>query len=147
MARCTIGITGRIVKGSNNARCEPSIQNFNRFGSNISSYSGTSFFSLRFAETPYLSLLPDITPQSQRSTASGTMNFFGSMGLISYFVISSQIWDSNPTAVFYIVAFVAFVFVLITITLLNPVFEREKELWFTGTSRLIALCRSRLNQA
>jgi len=77
------------------------------------------YFSLRLAETPYLSLLPDITPQSQRSTASGTMNFFGSMGLILYFVISSQVWDSNPTAVFYIVAFAAFVCVLITITFIK----------------------------
>jgi len=78
--------------------------------------SGLMYFSFRSAETPYLSLLPDITPQEQRSTASGVMNLFGSIGLISCFIASSVIWEENPTAVFYLVAFGSFCPALITIS-------------------------------
>jgi len=77
------------------------------------------YFSLRVAETPYLSLLPDITPPHQRSTASGMMNFFGSVGLISFFVIGSQIWDTYPNYLFYIVACVSFIFPFMAILILK----------------------------
>ena len=81
--------------------------------------SGLMYFSIRCAETPYLSLLPDITPQDQRSTASGVMNLFGSIGLISCFAVSSLIWEKHPTAVFCMVAFGLFCPVLITITIIR----------------------------
>ena len=72
-----------------------------------------------FAETPYWSLLPDITPQRQRSTASGVMNLMGSLGLIAFFLIGWKIWESNPLAVFRAVAIVCFVSVLVTIVLIR----------------------------
>jgi len=81
--------------------------------------SGVMYFALRLAETPYLSLLPDITPPQQRGTASGTMNLLGSVGLIFYFLIGSQIWDANPTAVFVTVALVTYGFSLIAIFLIK----------------------------
>lgn len=95
--------------------------------------SGLMYFSLRFAETPYLSLLPDITPPRQRSTASSVMNLLGSIGLIVYFVISSRIWDKHPTAVFSMVALVLFGSMLITLTLTRePEVGQQKHSNATG---------------
>ena len=81
--------------------------------------AGVMYFLLRIAETPYLSLLPDITPPEQRSTASGVMNLFGSLGLIVCFIICSAIWEKHPTEVFYLVGAVCFGTVLITIALIS----------------------------
>lgn len=81
--------------------------------------SGIMYFSLRFAETPYLALLPDITPPEQRSTASGTMNLFGSIGMIIYFLIGSQVWDLNPGVVFITVALTLLIFVFSAIFLIK----------------------------
>jgi Na+/melibiose symporter-like transporter len=77
------------------------------------------YFSLRFAETPYRALLPDVTPPEQRSTASGTMNLLGSLGMIIYFFIASQIWDFHPKAVFMSVAFTLLIFVFIAVFLIR----------------------------
>jgi maltose/moltooligosaccharide transporter len=81
--------------------------------------SGWMYFSLRFAETPYLSLLPDITPPEQRSTASGVMHFLGTLGLIGCFLVSSKLWDEHPNAVFLLVAFGSFGFVLLAMVLIK----------------------------
>jgi MFS family permease len=81
--------------------------------------AGLMYFFLRFAETPYLSLLPDITPPEQRSTASGVMNLLGSAGLISYFVIGGMVWQSNPAAAFYMVSLVLFAAILIALMLIK----------------------------
>ena len=82
-------------------------------------YSAAMYSLVIFAETPYWSLLPDITPQRQRSTASGVMNLMGSLGLIAFFLIGWKIWESNPLAVFRVVAIVCFVSVLVTIVLIR----------------------------
>ncbi len=82
-------------------------------------YSAAMYSFLIFAETPYWSLLPDITPQRQRSTASGVMNLMGSLGLIALFLIGWKIWESRPLAVFRAVAIVCFVSVLVTIVLIR----------------------------
>lgn len=87
--------------------------------------SGLMYFCLRAAETPYLSLLPDITPPPQRGTTSGVMNLFSSLGLITYFVISSRIWDTHPAAVFRMVAVISFGAILTTVILIRePKFVR-----------------------
>lgn len=85
----------------------------------VAAISGFMYFSLRSAETPYLSLLPDIVPPEQRSSASGVMNLLGGFGLISCFVIGRLIWSSHPNVVFYLVAVVAFATALIAISLLK----------------------------
>jgi MFS family permease len=81
--------------------------------------SALMYLSLRAAETPYLSLLPDITPPLQRSTASGVMNLLGSVGLISFFLVSAALWERAPTTVFAIVAVVCFGGLLIAIILIR----------------------------
>ena len=81
--------------------------------------SGWMYFSLRVAETPFLSLLPDITPPEQRSTASGVMHFLGTLGLIGCFLVSSALWDEHPNAVFLLVAFGSFGFVLLAMVLIK----------------------------
>jgi maltose/moltooligosaccharide transporter len=85
----------------------------------VAAISGSMYFFLRIVETPYLSLLPDITPPEQRSTTSGVMNLLGSVGLITCFIISSGIWDKHPTAVFRTVALTSFGAILAAITLIR----------------------------
>ena len=77
----------------------------------IVAIAGTMYFFLRIAETPYLSLLPDLTPPEQRGAASGVMNLLGSVSLISCFVVGGSVWEKNPTLFFYIVAAVSLAFV------------------------------------
>jgi MFS family permease len=77
------------------------------------------YFALRIAETPLLSLLPDLTPPEQRSTASGVMNLVGSLGLIACFAVSTALWDDHPLLVFRIVAVAFFGPLLLAIALVR----------------------------
>jgi predicted MFS family arabinose efflux permease len=81
--------------------------------------AGCMYSALRFAETPYLSLLPDLTPPEQRSTTSGVMNLVGSLGLIACFGMSTTLWDDHPNVVFRVVALAYFGSVLLAIALLR----------------------------
>ena len=81
--------------------------------------AGLMYFALRTAETPYLSLLGDITPPEQRGTASAVMNLIGVFGLIAYFIIGAIIWEKHPTATFRMVGIVHFGLLLLAITLLK----------------------------
>jgi MFS family permease len=85
--------------------------------------AGLMYFALRFAETPFLSLLPDITPPEQRSTASGVMNLLGSLGLIACFAMSTLLWKAHPQLVFVLVAAVSFGFVLLSVSLIEEPVE------------------------
>lgn len=67
------------------------------------------------AQAPYLSLLPDVTPPQQRSTASGVMNLCGSVGLIAYFAGSAALWETHPRLVINMVALLACTTVLVPI--------------------------------
>lgn len=98
--------------------CVLGLPHVNAFGA-VALVAGLMYLCLRFAETPYLSLLPDITPPRQRSTASGVMNMIGSVGLITYFIIGSRIWDRHPTMVFIIVALVCFAAMTFAIVLIR----------------------------
>ncbi|MBI4832777.1 MAG: MFS transporter, partial [Candidatus Lindowbacteria bacterium] len=77
--------------------------------------SGLMYFFIGFAQAPYLSLLPDVTPAHQRSTASGVMYLMGGIGLASYFIVGSAIWEEHTVAVFYMVAAVSFGAAFVTI--------------------------------
>jgi len=77
------------------------------------------YLAIGVVETPYMALLPDITPSEQRSTASGVMHLFAGIGLVAYFFFSSKIWDSHPTAVFYMVALVSFGSVMATVAIIK----------------------------
>jgi MFS family permease len=88
--------------------------------------AGLMYFALRFAETPFLSLLPDVTPPQQRSTASGVMNLLGSVGLIACFAMSFAIWDDHPIALFRLAAVISCGAVLLSIGLVRePEAARE----------------------
>jgi maltose/moltooligosaccharide transporter len=102
--------------------------------------SGLMYFALRFAETPFLSLLPDLTPPQQRSTASGVMNLLGSVGLIACFAMSFAIWDDHPIAVFRLAAAISFGAVLLSIALIRePEAAREPS---PKTANLLGYLRS-----
>jgi MFS family permease len=98
--------------------CVLALPHVGAFGA-VTVLAGCMYFTLRLAETPYLSLLPDVTPPEQRSTASGVMNLVGSLGLIACFAMSTLLWDEHPTAVFRVVALAFFASVLVAISLLR----------------------------
>lgn len=81
--------------------------------------SSLMYVCIRIAETPFLSLLPDITPPAQRSTASGVMNLVGSLGLILTFVAGSLVWERSPAAMFALVAGTCFATMVISVVLLR----------------------------
>jgi MFS family permease len=85
----------------------------------VAMLAGLMYFAVAFAQAPYLSLLPDVTPPQQRSTASGVMNLFGSLGLIAYFVGAASLWQAHPNVVFSLVGIVGFVFVLVPVGLIR----------------------------
>jgi MFS family permease len=98
--------------------CVLGLPHVGAFGA-VALLSGLMYFGLRTAETPFLSLLPDITPQEQRATASGVMNLLGSVGLISCFVVSALVWERSPAALFAIVGVASFGFVLVSTSLMR----------------------------
>ncbi len=85
----------------------------------VAAVSALMYLSLASADSMYMALLPDITPTEQRSTASGVMNLFGSLGLICYFVLGSWIWDTHQMATFSMVALLPFGLVLAAILFLR----------------------------
>jgi MFS family permease len=98
--------------------CVLALPHLPTFGT-VALVSAAMYFALRFAETPFMSLLPDITPPRQRATASGVMNLLGSFGLIACFGMSFAIWDDHPTAVFRLAALVSFGAVVLSIVLIR----------------------------
>ncbi|MBN1531762.1 MAG: MFS transporter [Spirochaetes bacterium] len=42
---------------------------------------------------PYFALLPDLTPQEQRGTASGVMFMMGGVGILSFLIFGARSWD------------------------------------------------------
>ncbi len=72
----------------------------------IAVVSAVMYLSMACAETPLGSLLADLTPAEQTSTASGVVHFLGSIGLIVFFGLGWKLWDEHPLAVFRTVAFV-----------------------------------------
>lgn len=98
--------------------CVAVLPHFEAFGV-VALVSGLMYFFISFAQAPYMSLLPDVTPPEQRGTASGVMNLLGSIGLIMYFIVGLGIWDKNPIPVFYIVAVVSFAATMVTIVLVK----------------------------
>jgi MFS family permease len=83
--------------------CVLALMQLTTFGS-VAVAAGLMYVSLRLAETPFLSILPDLVPEEQRSTASGVMNLVGSVGLILCFVAGAVLWERSPQAMFVLVA-------------------------------------------
>jgi maltose/moltooligosaccharide transporter len=82
------------------------------------------YCAINVAQAPYLSLLPDVTPPHQRSTASGVMNLVGSFGIIAYFAGSAALWEGHPRVVFVLVALVVVGAMLVPVAFIRePVAE------------------------
>jgi maltose/moltooligosaccharide transporter len=89
--------------------------------------SGVMYLSLVSAEATYFALLPDTVPQEQRSTASGIVHLFASVGLIAYYLLAATIWDTHRTEVFTAVALLPLGFMLLTIAFVKePKVQLEK---------------------
>jgi MFS family permease len=85
----------------------------------VAALSVVMYCAVGLVQTPYYSLLPDVTPAEQRGTASGVMNLLGTFGIIAYFAVSAVLWEVHPQIVFALVAAVAFVAVLVPVTFIR----------------------------
>jgi MFS family permease len=70
----------------------------------VAALSVVMYCAVGLAQTPYYSLLPDVTPAEQRGTALGVMNLLGSLGIIGYFGVSAALWEKHQYVVFTLVA-------------------------------------------
>jgi MFS family permease len=98
--------------------CVLALLHVNTIGA-VALLAGCMYFGLRTVETPYMSLLPDLTPPEQRGTTSGVMNLVGSLGLIACFALSTALWEDHPRLVFRLVALAFFGSVFAAIVLLR----------------------------
>lgn len=85
----------------------------------VAAVSAAMYAAIALAQAPYLSLLPDVTPPEQRSTASGVMTLLGSAGLIAYFAGSASLWEAHPYVVFALVAATAVGAVLVPVAVIR----------------------------
>jgi len=85
----------------------------------VAALSVVMYCAVGLAQTPYYSLLPDVTPAEQRGTASGVMNLLGSVGIIAYFAGSAALWEAHPRVVLALVALVAVGAVLVPVTFIR----------------------------
>jgi MFS family permease len=65
--------------------------------------AGVMHLAVAFADTPYLALIGDVAPPSQRATASAYMQFMGIIGGMIYAAIASQLWDRYRDMTIYLV--------------------------------------------
>jgi len=85
----------------------------------VAALSVVMYCAMGLVQTPYYSLLPDVTPVEQRGTASGVMNLLGSFGIIAYFAVSAALWEAHPQVVFALVAAAAVGTVLVPVTFIR----------------------------
>ena len=85
----------------------------------VAALSVVMYCAVGLAQTPYYSLLPDVTPAEQRGTAIGVMNLLGSLGIIGYFAVSAALWGAHPEVVFALVAAVGVGAVLVPVAFIR----------------------------
>jgi MFS family permease len=98
--------------------CVLGLPHLHAFGA-VALLAACMYFALRATETPFMSLLPDLTPPEQRATATGVMNLVGSLGLIGCFAMNAILWEDHPRVVFQVVALAFFASVFLAIVLLK----------------------------
>ena len=58
--------------------------------------------SMSLFRSPVIALMPDITPEEQRSKANSIINFMGGIGSLIAFFIGSILWNMSPKYPFYL---------------------------------------------
>ena len=122
-----------IVAGATGvAACLVALSRATTFGL-VAVLAGCMYIALRAAETPYISLLPDVTAPEQRSTASGVMHLVGTFGLVGCFLVSSALWERHPDSLFLLLAGCLCSLVLIAVSLIRePVMTHQRPVTSAG---------------
>lgn len=69
--------------------------------------------SMSLYRSPTVALMPDITPEPQRTKANGLINFMGGFGSILAFGIGSKLYNSNPALPFIVAGAITLLCLLI----------------------------------
>ncbi|MFC3748958.1 MFS transporter [Paenibacillus sp. GCM10012306] len=77
--------------------------------------------------SPTVALMPDITPDSQRTRANGLINFMGGIGSILAFGVGSVLYDSSPVLPFIAAGLITLLCLLIVSRFINEQRDRVNE--------------------
>ncbi|ASA19416.1 SLC45 family MFS transporter [Paenibacillus donghaensis] len=69
--------------------------------------------SMSLYRSPTVALMPDITPEPQRTKANGLINFMGGFGSILAFGVGSKLYNSNPALPFIVAGAITLLCLLI----------------------------------
>jgi len=75
--------------------------------------------SMALFRSPTVALMPDITPEKNRTKANGIINFMGGAAAILAFVIGSRLYDLHPASPFYLAGSVLIIALLILLRTIN----------------------------
>lgn len=79
--------------------------------------------SMSLFRSPVIALMPDITPEDQRSKANSIINFMGGIGSLIAFFIGSILWKLSPKYPFYL----AGVLVLLSFVILFTCIKEKRD--------------------
>ena len=79
--------------------------------------------SMSLFRSPVIALMPDITPEEQRSKANSIINFMGGIGSLIAFFIGSILWNLSPKYPFYL----AGVLVLLSFIILFTCIKEKRD--------------------
>lgn len=72
--------------------------------------------SMSIFRSPVIALMPDITPEKDRSKANSIINFMGGIGSLIAFFIGAILWDKNPKYPFYLAGVLVFISFVVLFT-------------------------------
>ena len=75
--------------------------------------------SMSLFRSPVIALMPDITPEDQRSKANSIINFMGGIGSLIAFFIGSILWNMSPKYPFYLAGTLVLLSFVILFTCIN----------------------------
>jgi maltose/moltooligosaccharide transporter len=74
--------------------------------------------------SPTVALMPDITPDGQRTKANGLINFMGGIGSILAFGVGSILYDSSPALPFIVAGLITLICLLVVSRFINEKRDR-----------------------
>ncbi|MFF2019253.1 SLC45 family MFS transporter [Paenibacillus sp. NPDC058177] len=77
--------------------------------------------------SPTVALMPDITPDNQRTKANGLINFMGGIGSILAFGVGSILYDSSPALPFIVAGLITLLCLLVVSRFINEKRDRVND--------------------
>lgn len=99
--------------------------------------------SMALFRSPTIALMPDITPESQRTKANGVINFMGGCGAILAFSVGSYLFEINESLPF---LSVSFIFLIALGVIFSNIKENRDTISYTVTERVKIDYKNELNK-